>query len=136
MASSTDARSFLPALVILAACHVAQSDAALHPVYPPLLSQAGVAGFFQFRVPLDSAGLPLASQLQIISTPHAGFNHSVKLAVAAWHPRVAPGTRLLEHTILFLVLPAGSDSARACPRSPAFTVICSVAPTYEVRTLH
>jgi len=118
----------LQSLFLLTACHAAPARVGLDVVYPALLRQAQVSGFYQFRVPIDSAGRPQVSGLQVLSSPNPGFDWAVRRALATWRPPVAPGTQAVEHTILFLILPPGSDSVEDCPRSRAFTVVCAVAP--------
>jgi hypothetical protein len=117
----------LVALWVLAACQRPATSAGLYPIYPALLRQARISGFHQFRVQLDSAGRPQISSFQVLASPHPGFDFSVRQAVAVWRPPVPRGTRIVEQTILFLVLPHETDSARACPRSDVYAVVCTVA---------
>ena|SRR5436309_15568411 len=108
----------------------------LQLAYPELLRQAGVSGFYQFRVGLDSAGAPNLREFRVLASPNPGFDWGVKRAVAAWRPRVAPGTKAVEYSILFLVLPHGADSARVCPPERDYTVVCAMRPPIHVDTLH
>ncbi len=126
---------YLPLLFVLA-CQSTKQGAGLQPVYPELLRQAGVSGFYQFRVQLDSTGRPDPTRLQVLASPSPGFDPAVRRAVAAWRPRVSSSARVVEHTILFLVLPAGADSADACPRSGAYTVICAPRPRIVPAQVH
>jgi hypothetical protein len=114
---------------------VGQADR-LQLAYPDLLRQAGVSGFYQFRVGLDSAGAPILREFRVLASPNPGFDWGVKRAVAGWRPRIPPGTKSVEHAILFLVLPYGADSARACPPERDYTVVCAMRPPIHVDTLH
>ncbi len=108
----------------------------LQLAYPDLLRQAGVSGFYQFRVGLDSTGAPNLGEFRVLASPNPGFDWGVKQALAAWRPRVPPGTKSVEHAILFLVLPYGADSARACPPERDYTVVCAMRPPIHVDTVH
>ena len=118
------------------ACRTVDEAERLQLAYPELLRQAGISGFYQFRVGLDSAGAPNLKEFRVLASPHAGFDYAVRKAVAAWRPHVPPGTRSVEHAILFVVLPCGADSARTCPPAKGYTVVCALGPPIHVDTVH
>ena len=114
------------------ACRTVDEAERLQLAYPELLRQAGISGFYQFRVGLDSAGAPNLKEFRVLASPNLGFDWGVRKAIAAWRPRVSPGTQSVEHTILFVVLPHGADSARACPPPRGYTVVCAMRPPIQV----
>ena len=118
------------------ACRTGAGGSTLYVPYPELLRQAAVSGFYQFQVGLDSTGAPDLHQFRALASPNPGFDLAVKRAVAAWRPRVAAGTRTVEHAILFIVLPYGADSSRACPPERGYTVICRLRPPMIEATVH
>jgi hypothetical protein len=123
-------------LIVCLACRTADQASDLHLTYPELLRQAGISGFYQFQVGLDSTGAPNLRDFRVLASPNPGFDWGVRKAVAAWRPRVSPGTQSVEHTILFVVLPHGADSARACPPQRGYTVVCAMRAPIHVDTLY
>jgi len=124
------------AVLICLACRAADPAATLRVPYPELLREAAVGGFYEFQVRLDSTGAPDLRQFRILAAPNPGFNFAIKQAVAAWRPRVPAGTRTVQHSILFVVLPYGADSSRACPPERGYTVVCRTRPPIHVDTVH
>jgi len=132
-------RSYAWWVAVLTVCAASRSvgqAGRLQLAYPDLLRQAGVSGFYQFRVGLDSTGAPNLREFRVLASPNPGFDGGVKRAVAAWRPLVAPGTKSVEHAILFVVLPYGADSARACPAEQGYTVVCATRPPIHVDTVY
>jgi hypothetical protein len=127
--------TYLVAFLICPACRSGTPAATLHVAYPELLRQAAVSGFFHFRVGLDSTGAPDLRQFRVLESPNPGFDFTVKRAVAAWRPQVALGTSSVEHAILFVVLPHGADSSRACPPARGYTVVCRTRPSILADTV-
>jgi hypothetical protein len=123
--------SCVVAVVTCLGCRSTDEAATLHIAYPDLLRQAAIGGFYRFRVGLDSAGAPNLGEFQVLSSPNPGFDLAVKRALAPWRPRAPTGTQRVEHTILFVVLPPGADSARACPPQRGYTLVCGL-----LRTMH
>ena len=117
--------NYLPGLLLCVACRSADPTGALHAVSPELLRQAGLSGFVQFRVGLDSTGTPNVTQLKVLASSNPGFDAAVRRAIATWRPNVPPGTHSVEHAILFLMISDGTDSARACRPPRAYTVVCA-----------
>ncbi len=120
--------TYVPAFLLCVACRSADPTSALHPVYPELLRQAGLSGFVQFRIGLDSTGAPDVTQLKVLVSSNPGFDAAVRRAIATWRPEVPPGSHSVEHAILFLVLSDGADSARACRPPRAYTIVCTRPP--------
>ena len=128
--------SWLAIFASCLACRTGGQGGALNLVYPDLLRQAGVSGFYQFRVGLDSTGAPNLKEFRTLVSPNPGFDYAVKRAVASWRPHAPPGTQSIEHAILFVVLPYGVDSARACPPERGYSVVCAIRSPIHAETVH
>ena len=112
-------------VLICLGCRTADKAANLHIAYPELLRQAAIGGFYRFRVGLDSIGAPNVGEFQVLASPNPGFDLAVKRGLVSWRPHAPTGTRSVEHTILFIVLPPDADSGRACPPQRDYTLVCA-----------